>query len=133
MTSNLGVAHRRAPLGIGATSVDDTSYYLREAHRHFRPEFVNRIDQLIPFHALTPEQAAEVARLGVERLRQRRGFFQRGVSLDVPPEITTALAVSGYQEAYGARAMRRHLDQQLVVPIARALSSAGPTPRAGTW
>ncbi|MFY0522871.1 AAA family ATPase [Archangium gephyra] len=131
MTSNLGVAHRRSPLGIGATSVDDASYYLREVHRHFRPEFVNRIDQLIPFHALTSEQAAEVARLGVERLRQRRGLFQRGVSLFVPPEITTALATSGYQEAYGARAMRRHLDQQLVVPIARALSAAGPDAQGG--
>ncbi|WP_375764969.1 AAA family ATPase [Archangium gephyra] len=131
MTSNLGVAHRRSPLGIGATSVDDSAYYLREVHRHFRPEFVNRIDQLIPFHALTSEQAAEVARLGVDRLRQRRGLFERGVSLHVPPEITTALATSGYQEAYGARAMRRHLDQQLVVPIARALSAAGPEAQGG--
>jgi ATP-dependent Clp protease ATP-binding subunit ClpC len=131
MTSNLGVAHRRAPLGIGASAVDDAAYYLREVHRHFRPEFVNRIDQLIAFHPLTPEQAAEVARLGVDRLRQRRGLFQRGVSLHVPPEITTALAASGYQEAYGARAMRRHLDQQLVVPIARALSAAGPEAQGG--
>ncbi|PTL85802.1 AAA family ATPase [Vitiosangium sp. GDMCC 1.1324] len=131
MTSNLGVAHRRAPLGIGATAVDDTSYYLREVHRHFRPEFVNRIDQLIPFHPLTPAQAAEVARLGVDRLGQRRGLFQRGISLHVPPDIITALAASGYQEAYGARAMRRHLDQQLVVPLARALSSAGAEAQGG--
>jgi ATP-dependent Clp protease ATP-binding subunit ClpC len=131
MTSNLGVAHRRNPLGIGASGVDDTSYYLREVHRHFRPEFVNRIDQLIPFHPLTSEQAAEVARLGVDRLRLRRGLLQRGISLHVPPEITTSLAASGYQEAYGARAMRRHLDQQLVVPIARALSSAGPEAQGG--
>jgi ATP-dependent Clp protease ATP-binding subunit ClpC len=131
MTSNLGVAHRRNPLGIGASEVDDTSYYLREVHRHFRPEFVNRIDQLIPFHPLSSEQAAEVARLGVDRLRLRRGLLQRGISLHVPSEITTSLAASGYQEAYGARAMRRHLDQQLVVPIARALSSAGPEAQGG--
>ncbi|WP_309896787.1 AAA family ATPase [Archangium sp.] len=131
MTSNLGAAHRRSSLGIGATVVDDTSYYLREAHKTFRPEFINRIDQLIPFHALTAEQAAEVARLGVDKLRQRRGLFQRGISLDVPPDVTTHLAVSGYQAAYGARAMRRHLDQQLVVPVARALSSAGPEAQGG--
>ncbi len=131
MTSNLGAAHRRNTLGIGATAVDDGSYYLREAHRNFRPEFINRIDQLIPFHPLTAEQAAEVARLGVDKLRQRRGLLQRGISLHVPPEITTSLATSGYQEAYGARAMRRHLDQQLVVPIARALSSAGPDAQGG--
>lgn len=131
MTSNLGVAHRRNPLGIGAASVDDTSYYLREVHRHFRPEFVNRIDQLIPFDPLTAEQAAEVARLGVDKLRQRRGLLQRGITLDIPAEAATALAASGYQEAYGARAMRRHLDQQLVVPVARALSSAGPEANGG--
>ncbi|MBN1207006.1 MAG: ATP-dependent Clp protease ATP-binding subunit [Myxococcaceae bacterium] len=125
MTSNLGAAHRRTPLGIGATAADEATHYLREVHRHFRPEFVNRIDQIIPFHALTSEQVAEVARLGVEKLRQRRGLLQRGITLELPPEATTALATSGYQEAYGARAMRRHLDQQLVVPLARALSAAG--------
>jgi ATP-dependent Clp protease ATP-binding subunit ClpC len=131
MTSNLGAAHRRTPLGIGATAVDDTSHYLREVHRSFRPEFVNRIDQIIPFHALTAGQAAEVARLGVEKLRQRRGLLQRGISLDVQPEAVTSLAASGYQEAYGARAMRRHLDQQLVGPVARVLSSAGREAQGG--
>jgi len=126
MTSNLGVAHRRAPLGIGATEVDDSAYYLREVHRHFRPEFVNRIDQLIAFHPLSPEQIQEVARLAVSKLGQRRGLLQRGLSLDVPPDITSALATTGYQEAYGARGLRRHLEQRLVVPLARALAAAGP-------
>ncbi len=131
MTSNLGASHRRSPIGIGATAADDTTHYLREVHRHFRPELVNRIDQIIPFHALTSEQVAEVARLGVEKLRQRRGLLQRGIVLDLPAEATAALAESGYQEAYGARAMRRHLDQQLVVPVARALSAAGPEAQGG--
>ncbi|MDY7228503.1 AAA family ATPase [Hyalangium rubrum] len=131
MTSNLGAAHRRTPLGIGATAVDDSSHYLREVHRHFRPELVNRIDQIIPFHALTSEQVAEVARLGVEKLGQRRGLLQRGITLEVPPEVTATLATSGYQEAYGARAMRRHLDQHLVVPVARALSAAGRDAQGG--
>ena len=131
MTSNLGVAHRRTPLGIGASAVEDVSYYLREVHRHFRPEFVNRIDQVIPFHPLTAEQAAEVARLGVAKLGQRRGLLQRGLSLQVAPDVITTLAASGYQEAYGARAMRRHLDQQLVVPLARALSAAGEELQGG--
>ncbi|WP_224244203.1 AAA family ATPase [Hyalangium gracile] len=131
LTSNLGAAHRRSPIGIGAAAADDTTHYLREVHRHFRPELVNRIDQIIPFHALTSEQVAEVARLGVEKLRQRRGLIQRGITLDLPPEATAALAASGYQEAYGARAMRRHLDQQLVVPVARALSAAGPELQGG--
>jgi ATP-dependent Clp protease ATP-binding subunit ClpC len=131
MTSNLGAAHRRSPMGIGATATDDTGYYLREVHRHFRPELVNRIDQIIPFHPLTSEQVSEVARLGVEKLRQRRGLLQRGITLDIPPEVTSALAASGYQEAYGARAMRRQLDQQLVVPVARVLSAAGRDAHGG--
>ncbi|KFE63491.1 AAA family ATPase [Hyalangium minutum] len=131
MTSNLGASHRRSPLGIGASAADDTTHYLREVHKHFRPEMINRIDQIIPFHALTSEQVSEVARFGVEKLRQRRGLLQRGITLDLPPEATTALASSGYQEAYGARAMRRHLDQQLVVPVARALSSAGREAQGG--
>ncbi|HYH97259.1 AAA family ATPase [Hyalangium sp.] len=131
MTSNLGASHRRSPLGIGATTTDDTTHYLREVHKHFRPEMINRIDQIIPFHTLTSEQVSEVARLGVDKLRQRRGLLQRGIALELPPEATTALAASGYQEAYGARAMRRHLDQQLVVPVARALSAAGREAQGG--
>ncbi len=131
MTSNLGASHRRSPLGIGAAAATDSTHYLREVHRHFRPELVNRIDQIIPFHSLTAEQVADVARLGVEKLRQRRGLVQRGISLELPPEATAALAAAGYQEAYGARAMRRQLDQQLVVPVARALSAAGPEALGG--
>ncbi|MBM7116207.1 AAA family ATPase [Archangium primigenium] len=131
MTSNLGVAHRRSPLGIGAAEVDDGAYYLREVHRHFRPEFVNRIDQLIAFRPLSAEQIQEVARLAVGKLGQRRGLLQRGLSLDVPPDITSRLATSGYHEAHGARGLRRHLDQHLVVPLARALSAAGPDARGG--
>jgi ATP-dependent Clp protease ATP-binding subunit ClpC len=131
MTSNLGAAHRRSPLGIGATATDDTTYYLREVHKHFRPEMINRIDQIIPFHTLTSDQVSEVARLGVEKLRQRRGLLQRGITLELPAEATRTLAASGYQEAYGARAMRRHLDQQLVAPVARALSSAGREAQGG--
>jgi ATP-dependent Clp protease ATP-binding subunit ClpC len=131
MTSNLGASHRRSPLGIGAMAADDTTHYLHEVHKHFRPEMINRIDQIIPFHALTPEQVSEVARLGVEKLRQRRGLIQRGITLELPAEATAALATAGYQEAYGARAMRRHLDQQLVVPVARALSAAGREAQGG--
>ncbi|EPX55864.1 ATP-dependent Clp protease [Cystobacter fuscus DSM 2262] len=131
MTSNLGVTHRRTPLGIGAAPVDDTEHYLREVHRHFRPEFVNRIDQLIAFHPLTPTQVEQVARLTVDKLRQRRGLLQRGLELQVPPELLSSLAASGYHEAHGARALRRHLDQQLVVPLARALSAAGPEAQGG--
>ncbi|MET0402864.1 MAG: AAA family ATPase, partial [Cystobacter sp.] len=131
MTSNLGVAHRRSPLGIGATQVDDTAHYLHEVHRHFRPEFVNRIDQLIAFHPLTTEQVEQVARLTVDKLARRRGLLQRGLSLEMPAELLSSLAAPTGPETHGARALRRRLDQRLVVPLARALSSAGAEVQGG--
>jgi ATP-dependent Clp protease ATP-binding subunit ClpC len=131
LTSNLGVAHRRAPLGIGAAPVDDSAHYLREVHRHFRPEFVNRIDQLIAFHSLTAPQLEQVARLAVEKLARRRGLLQRGLALDVPADLLSTLASAGELQAHGARGLRRQLDQRLVVPLARALCAAGPEAQGG--
>ena len=129
MTSNLGAADRRAVVGIGESKPSADEHYLEQAHRSFRPEFVNRLDQIISFRELTPRQVEEVARMAVSRIASRRGLAELGVELDVSEGALTELATRGYSELYGARALRRHLEDHLVSPASRLLASAGPDAR----
>jgi ATP-dependent Clp protease ATP-binding subunit ClpC len=129
LTSNLGAAHRRAPIGIGAAQQSDERYYLRQVHQEFRPEFVNRIDRILVFRPLTAEQVREVARVALARIEERRGLAQAGLELRLGDGVLEALSREGYSEAYGARAMRRHLETHLVAPLARFLGRLGPEAR----
>ncbi len=122
MTSNLGAAGRRSELGLAATPVPDARYYEEQVAHTFRPEFVNRIDRVVTFHALTAAQIEEVARLTVVRLAARRGLAELGVELAVSEGALLRLAREGYSAAYGARALRRHLEDHLVAPAARLLA-----------
>jgi len=138
MTSNLGAAHRpRASGGAGfrtstaASSDGERRYYLEQVDRHFRPEFVNRLDRVIPFTALDRDEIARVADVSLTRLRERAGFVQRGLQLHVTEAARRQLAEAGYSPVYGARALRRHLEDRLVAPIARLVSAAGAEADAG--
>jgi ATP-dependent Clp protease ATP-binding subunit ClpC len=132
MTSNLGAAHRPRH-GDGAGFARETGgdaererrHYLEQVDRHFRPEFVNRIDAVIPFSSLDREEIAQVARVSLERIRERAAFVQRGAVLEIGADALASLATGGYAPAYGARALRRHLEDELVAPLGRLLSSAG--------
>ncbi len=131
MTSNLGAAHRRAPVGFGDETNDaGASYYAERVGEHFRPEFVNRIDRVVPFSALSRSEIAEVTRLGVQRMAERRGWVERALTLDVSDAATAHLAEEGFDEAYGARQLRRRLDDDLADPLARLISTYDGIERA---
>ncbi|WP_437307493.1 AAA family ATPase [Sorangium sp. So ce388] len=134
MTSNLGAAERRAQAGFsggpGAGSPEeraalDEAHYQRVVAGAFRQEFVNRIDRVVPFRSLTREELAEVARLTAQRLSQRRGLSEAGIALEVSPRALARLAEDGHAPAYGARALRRHLEEHLAAPLARLLAGLG--------
>ncbi|MFO0660994.1 MAG: AAA family ATPase, partial [Polyangiaceae bacterium] len=122
LTSNLGAASRRPSVGFGSSTPDDDAFYLKQVHATFRPEFVNRIDRLLAFRALQPEQVEQVAQLALTKVALRRGFLQSGMTLNVTPEALRKVAIDGYSEAYGARALRRQIENSLVAPISRTLS-----------
>jgi ATP-dependent Clp protease ATP-binding subunit ClpC len=131
MTSNLGASHRPTGggSGFGGAQVqaggDERRYYTEQVDRHFRPEFVNRIDRIIPFASLDRAEIAEVARVSLQRIRERAAFAQRGISLEVTDAALAELATRGYSPVYGARALRRELEDHLVAPVAGMLSEAG--------
>jgi len=138
MTSNLGASHRStsgggpgfaAAPGPTATTSDaaaERRHYAEQVDRHFRPEFVNRIDRIIPFASLGRDEIAQVARVSLQRIRERAAFVQRGIVLAVDDATLSVLANRGYSKVYGARALRRQLEDHLVAPIAGVLSGAGP-------
>ncbi|AUX39222.1 uncharacterized protein SOCE26_006050 [Sorangium cellulosum] len=137
MTSNLGAAERRAQAGFaGAAGAHaaappeeraalDEAHYQRVVAGAFRQEFVNRIDRVVPFRSLTRAELTEVARLTAQRLGQRRGLSEAGVALEVSERALARLAEDGHAPAYGARALRRHLEEHLAAPLARLLAKLG--------
>jgi len=125
MTSNLGATERRSQAGFLGGSAAVEAHYRRVVDSSFRPEFVNRIDRVVAFRPLTRAEVSEVVRVLAEKIAERRGLSEAGVSLEVSPRALDRLAADGYSEAYGARALRRHLEEHLVGPLARVLAGLG--------
>ncbi len=125
MTSNLGAQHHRPRVGFGGTADDDEAHYAARAREHFRPEFLNRLDEIVCFASLDREEMSRVARVALERITSREGFEERAVRLAVSERALARLASEGFSSAYGARGLRRHLEQFLVAPVASLLSTHG--------
>jgi ATP-dependent Clp protease ATP-binding subunit ClpC len=145
MTSNLGAAHRRPSTGFGGRTSDTNRsnpssdeavaterYYLEQVDTHFRPEFVNRIDRVIPFHPLDRAQIEQVAAVTLTRVRERDGIGERGITLEVADDTLARLARDGYSNTYGARALRRAFEDDLVAPLARTLAKLGDRADSGS-
>jgi ATP-dependent Clp protease ATP-binding subunit ClpB len=90
-----------------------------ELTTHFKPEFINRLDDVVRFHALSREQITEIVDLQVKRVVQRAA--ERGVTLQVSPAAERLLGDMGYDPTYGARPLRRVIQKQLVDRLALAL------------
>ncbi len=135
LTSNLGTRGARGKLGLGPERSDeerDERRYRDAVLGAFRPELINRLDQIVVFHALRPDEIARVADIAISRLAERRGFTQSGAILDISPRALAILAERGFSAELGARALRRHLDRAVLGPSARLLAKAGAEAHGGT-
>ncbi len=124
MTSNLGV--RDAQRSLGFASVDgarEASHYRKAAEGFFRPEFFNRIDRIVPFRSLAREDLPPLVKRTLAGILGRRGLRRSGVMVEVEPELVELLVDRGFDPRFGARSMRRALEQQLTVPLARRIVS----------
>ena len=86
---------------------------------HFRPEFLNRIDEIVVFDALGKEQLADIAELQLERLRSR--LAERKLSLELTDAAKDVLAEAGWDPTYGARPLKRALQRLVENPLAQRL------------
>ena len=126
LTSNLGARHRRSSVGFGDGGVsDDASYYLGQVEQHFRPEFVGRLDGIVSFANLDQAQIRRVAQMSIERIGLRAGLSGRGSTLRISEAALETLAREGFSPDYGARGLRRYLEQALVAPLSSLISELG--------
>ena len=86
---------------------------------HFRPEFLNRIDEIVEFEPLAQEQLADIAELQLERLRAR--LAERKLSLELTDAAKEVLAEAGWDPAYGARPLKRAIQRLVENPLAQRL------------
>jgi ATP-dependent Clp protease ATP-binding subunit ClpB len=85
----------------------------------FRPEFLNRIDEIVEFQPLTRDQLADIVELQLARLRER--LAERGLSLELTDEAKEVIAEAGWDPAYGARPLKRALQRLVENPLALRL------------
>ncbi len=119
LTSNIG-SQSILDLGGDDDQHQEMESRVNEALRgHFRPEFLNRIDDTIIFHSLRRDELRQIVDLQVERLRQR--LSDRKLDLNISEEATDWLANAGYDPVYGARPLKRAIQRELETPIAKAI------------
>jgi ATP-dependent Clp protease ATP-binding subunit ClpB len=85
----------------------------------FKPEFINRLDEIVPFHQLSREEIGQIVELQVDTLAGR--VRERGVEIELTDDARTLLGNLGYDPTYGARPLRRVIQKQLVDKLALAL------------
>ncbi|MBE9051612.1 ATP-dependent chaperone ClpB [Nostocales cyanobacterium LEGE 11386] len=119
MTSNIGSQYILDVAGE-AEQYDEMRRRVMEAMRNsFRPEFLNRIDEIIIFHGLDKQELRQIVLLQVERLRQRLG--DRKMSLKLSDAALDFLAEVGYDPVFGARPLKRAIQRELETQIAKAI------------
>jgi len=121
MTSNIG-SNRILDFsgsGSGAEYAVMRATVLDELRRHFRPEFLNRVDETVVFTALNEEQLEQIVRLQLDRLRAR--LADRRIELDISDGAVRHLVKVGYDPVYGARPIKRAVQRELETPLGRKI------------
>ena len=121
LTSNIGSQKILQFKGTHVGEVFDRmeSAVTEELKKHFRPEFLNRIDDTIVFHGLTMKDLGQILDIQMNRLRKR--LAERQITLTVSEQVKEKLVEIGYEPAFGARPLKRTIQKEMETPIARKL------------
>ncbi|HML81669.1 MULTISPECIES: ATP-dependent chaperone ClpB [Thiomonas] len=117
MTSNLGSHQIMAMSGQPQQAIRDAVW--EEVKAHFRPEFLNRIDEVVVFHALGEKEIADIARIQLRGLEGR--LAQLDMRLDVSSEALAEIAREGFDPVFGARPLKRAIQQRIENPLAKLI------------
>ncbi len=120
-TSNIGsqVIFEMAERGASYEEIRDAVQ--TELRKFFRPEFLNRIDEIVVFHSLTEDLMVDIVKIQLEKLQKR--IEEQGFKLEVDDQVVSYLTVMGYDPAYGARPLKRAITRYLETPLANYLLS----------
>ncbi|CBJ43284.1 protein disaggregation chaperone [Ralstonia solanacearum] len=117
MTSNLGSQLIQSMVGESFDVIKGAVW--QEVKTHFRPEFLNRIDEVVVFHSLDQGNIESIARIQLKRLAARLAHMD--LTLEISDEAVAKLASAGYDPVFGARPLKRAIQQQIENPIARMI------------
>jgi ATP-dependent Clp protease ATP-binding subunit ClpB len=92
---------------------------LDSLRHHFRPEFLNRVDEIIVFHSLTEEDLKQIVDIQLDRLRGR--LAERRITLELTDAAKGHLALAGYDPVYGARPLKRAIQREIETPLSRLI------------
>ena len=117
LTSNLGASQTGRFAGFGDVSQNDRDVYFKALERFFRPEFINRLDKVVPFNRLGNSELELIARKFIDQISSREGFQKRKALLSISPTALDWLVQQGHDPKYGARQTQRSLERILVEPL----------------
>ena len=121
MTSNIGshmiLEYQGEAKGTQYESMKEG--VLEALRKHFRPEFLNRVDEIIVFHSLSEEDLKMIVDIQLERLRSR--LAERRITLELSEEAKAHLALAGYDPVYGARPLKRAIQREIETPLSRLI------------
>lgn len=131
MTSNIGAEHidRMSNFGFAADKGDTAQYtqakdkVMESLKQYFRPEFLNRLDEIIVFDILSPEAIKEIVKLQVEEVQKR--LASKDITLSVSREVYAYLAQEGYDPKFGARPLKRVIQSKILTPVASMMVGQG--------
>ena len=119
MTSNLGSHRIQQMADEGSEQALIKIAVMAEVKQHFRPEFVNRIDEIVVFHPLDETQIGSIARIQLKALEGRLAKLE--IALEVDDSALKAVASAGFDPVYGARPLKRAIQQQIENPLAKEI------------
>ncbi len=126
MTSNIGSPLIQAMVGQDAEDIKDAVW--GELKQHFRPEFLNRIDETVVFHGLNAEHIADIARIQLQVLTER--LAKMDLHLQVSEAALAELAKVGFDPVFGARPLKRAIQQRIENPLSKLLLEGRFAPKS---
>lgn len=131
LTSNIGSEYidKMQAIGFGSHTSDKTDYIdakervMGSLKDFFRPEFLNRLDEIIIFDILSPEVIQEIVNIQIGIIKKR--LADKEITLDVKPEVLAYLAEKGYDPHYGARPLKRLIQNKILTPVASFMIAQG--------
>jgi ATP-dependent Clp protease ATP-binding subunit ClpB len=127
MTSNLGSQLIQSMTGEGEPFDVIKGAVWQEVKTHFRPEFLNRIDEVVVFHSLDQSNIESIARIQLKRLAARLAHMD--LTLEITDNAVAKLASAGYDPVFGARPLKRAIQQQIENPVARMILEGKYSPK----
>ncbi len=124
MTSNLGAKEVSKSVGFEFNNKKASDHYRRVARAFFRPEFINRLDDILVFHYLSRRHIEQIAHMQLANMAQREGIQRRNIYLRLEKDAIDWLVDRGYDPQLGARVLKRELERYMAQPLADSMAES---------